>query len=275
MEATTSPTDDTRQLMTSLEHIELSIGGMHCPHCPSSVEKTLRSVPGVRGAHVNLVNATASIDFDPGRARVADLLHAIRSVGYTAGTAKMRLPIKRMHCASCVTRVELALQMTPGIVSARASLGTNAVDIEYQPEKTSFETIRKAIESAGHQVGEPKPAEQPNGEEVDPEEAVRQEEYRTLMAKFWFAAIVSVPVMVLSYPDRIPGLRDWMPAGSGTRRIVWGLLGLISLPVLIWSGSQFFAGMWDALKHRSANMHTLIAIGVSAAFLYSVIAVAF
>jgi Cu+-exporting ATPase len=261
--------------MAVLEHIELSIGGMHCPHCPPSVEKELRSVPGVRGAQVNLANATASIDFDPGRAKVADLLRAIRSIGYAAGTAKIRIPIKRMHCASCVTQIELALQMTPGIVGARASLGTNAVDIEYQPEKTSFEAIRKAIESAGHRVAEPKPVEQPQGEEVDLEEAVRQEEYRTLMAKFWFAAAVSVPVMVLSYPDLIPGLRDWMPAGSGTRRIVWGLLGLFSLPVLIWSGSQFFAGMWDGLKHRSANMHTLIAIGVSAAFLYSVIAVAF
>jgi Cu+-exporting ATPase len=81
--------------------------------------------------------------------------------------------------------------------------------------------------------------------------------------------------MVLSYPDFIPGVREWMPAGSNARRIVWALLGLFSLPVLAWSGSQFFTGMWDALKHRSANMHTLIAIGVSAAFLYSIVAVAF
>jgi Cu+-exporting ATPase len=95
------------------------------------------------------------------------------------------------------------------------------------------------------------------------------------MRKFWFAAAVSLPVMLLSYPDLIPGLRDWMPMGSGTRRTVWALLGVLSLPVLVWSGSQFFTGMWDGLKHRSANMHTLIAIGISAAYLYSVVAVAF
>jgi P-type Cu+ transporter len=99
--------------------------------------------------------------------------------------------------------------------------------------------------------------------------------YRTLMQKFWFAAAVSVPVMALSYPDLIPGLRDWMPMGSGTRRVVWALLGVVSLPVMLWSGSQFFTGMWDALKHRAANMHTLISIGITAAFLYSVVAVAF
>jgi Cu+-exporting ATPase len=80
--------------------------------------------------------------------------------------------------------------------------------------------------------------------------------------------------MALSYPDLIPGLRDWMPMGSDTRRVVWALLGVLSLPVLMWSGSQFFVGMWDALKHRAANMHTLISIGITAAFLYSVVAVA-
>jgi Cu+-exporting ATPase len=81
--------------------------------------------------------------------------------------------------------------------------------------------------------------------------------------------------MVLSYPELMPVLRDWMPMGSGTRRVVWGLLGLVSLPVMVWSGSQFFVGMWDALKHRAANMHTLISIGITAAFLYSIVAVAF
>ncbi len=268
-------TDEARQKLGALEHIELSIGGMNCSHCPPTVEKALKSVGGVSDAHVNLANSLASIDFDPSRARVGDLLHAIRSVGYAALTAKMRIPIKNMHCASCVTRVELALQKTPGVISARASLGTNSVDIEYQPEKTSFDAIRKAIESAGYRVAERKPSKEPSGEPVEPEEATRQEEYRTLMRKFWFAAIVSVPVMTLSYPDMVPGLRDWMPAGSETRRIVWALLGLLSLPVLVWSGSQFFVGMWDALKHRAANMNTLIAIGVSAAFLYSIVAVAF
>jgi len=58
--------------------------------------------------------------------------------------------------------------------------------------------------------------------------------------------------------------------GSFTRRLVWSLLGLLTIPVMVWSGSQFYTGMWEALKHRSATMHTLIALGISAAFLYSV-----
>ncbi len=264
----------TEPLTRTHQEIELRIGGMTCPHCPPAVETALKSIPGVRSAHVNLVNALASIDFDSTRVKVTDLLRAIRSVGYSAGAAKVRIPIRYMHCSSCVIRVEVALQLTPGVLSARASLATNAVDVEYQPEQTSFAELRQAIESAGHRVAEPKPATTPEEQEESPEDAAQREEYRTLMRKFWFAAIVSISVMGLSYPDLIPGLHEWMPARSETRRVVWALLGLISLPVLAWSGSQFFTGMWDALKHRAANMHTLIAIGISAAFLYSIVAVA-
>ena len=252
--------------------MDLRVGGMTCPHCPPAIEKAIKSVAGVVAAQVNLVNKIARVDYDPSRTEVTDILRAIRSVGYNVGTAAARIPIKNMHCSSCVVRIELALRRTPGIVSARANLGPNAVDIEYQPETVNFDAIRETIESAGYRVAEPNIA--PQSETLDPAEAANQEEYRTLMRKFWFSAVISVPVVALSYPDLIPGLRDWMPTGSDTRRIVWALLGVLSFPVLVWAGSQFFTGMWDALKHRAANMHTLIAIGVSAAYAYSVVAVA-
>ena len=75
-------------------------------------------------------------------------------------------PDQSMHCSSCVIRIELALQLTPGVVSARANLGPNAVDIEYQPEKTDFALICSAIESAGYRVAEPKI--EPTSETLDP-----------------------------------------------------------------------------------------------------------
>lgn len=259
------------------QHIELSIGGMTCAHCPLAVEKALKAIDGVVSAHVNLANGLAAVDYDASRAKAMDLVNAIRAAGYSAGAATMRIPIKHMHCSSCVIRIELALRMTPGVLSARASLGTNAVDVEYDPSTVDFEAIRRAIESGGHKVAKSSSADVTAAIEADedPEQAANDREYRTLMRKFWFAGVISIPVMALSYPDLIPGLREWMPMGSDTRRIVWALLGVLSLPVLLWSGSQFFVGMWDALKHRTANMHTLISIGITAAFLYSVVAVAY
>jgi Cu+-exporting ATPase len=258
-------------------HIDIVVGGMTCPRCPPFVEKWLRGHRGVRQAFVNPSTSVASIDYDPGQVQVMDLINLLRATGYPPGIASTRIPIKSMHCSSCVIRIEHALRMTRGVVSAEASLGTNSVDVKYDPRLVDFQAIREAIERSGHKVAEPKPAQLKAAieEDIDPEEAERDQEYRTLMRKFWFAAAISVPVMALSYPDLIPGLRDWMPMGSDARRLVWGLLGVLTLPVLLWSGSQFYSGMWQALKHRAANMHTLIAIGISAAFLYSVVAVLF
>lgn len=264
--------DDKTVGRTSTQHLELRVGGMTCDHCASTIETALTKIGGVRAAHVNAATKIARIDYDAASTKISDILQAIRTAGYTPGAATMRLPIGNMHCSSCVVRVELGLRNVPGVISARANLGPNVVDVEYRPDSVDFGAMRQAIESAGYRVAEPKI--EPANETLDPAEAANEQEYRSLMRKFWFAAAIAVPVMALSYPDIIPSLRDWMPMGSDTRRIVWALLGVLSLPVLVWAGSQFFIGMWDALEHRAANMHTLIAIGISAAYAYSVVAVA-
>src|SRR6516162_9704135 len=171
--------DATAQKPVQKEHIELRIGGMTCAHCPPAIEKAVAAVPGVISSSVNPSTRVATIDYDSARTKIADILHAIRSVGYTVGTATMRVPIKNMHCGSCLMRIELALQMVPGVVAACASLETNAADIEYQPEKVDFPAIRKAIEFAGYHVAEPKI--EPNAEVLEPAEAANEQEYRTLM----------------------------------------------------------------------------------------------
>ena len=97
-------------------------------------------------------------------------------------------------------------------------------------------------------------------------------EYRSLMKKWWFAAVISVPIILVSYPNLFPGIRTWLPMGSD--ELWWArlVMGFFALLVMIVSGKQFFIGMWEGLKQRSANMHTLIATGISAAWLYSLVA---
>jgi len=103
----------------------------------------------------------------------------------------------------------------------------------------------------------------------------RQAEYRALMRKWWFGAAVGVPTMILSYPWIFPVLRDLFPRGSQQLWALWALMGVASLAVIAYSGNQFFTGAWEALKHRSANMHTLIAIGTGTAWVYSTVALLF
>jgi P-type Cu+ transporter len=184
----------------------------------------------------------------------------------------VRLGIKGMSCASCVSRIETALQELTGVSSVNVSFASGTAEVAYDPSETSFELLRKAITDTGYEAVDPTPT---TDEGVAREQDEREREYSGLMRKFWFAAVVSVPNVILMYLDVIPGLGDLIPAGSIERRVVWVVLGLLTLPVLLWSGSRFFVGMWAALKHRSANMHTLIVVGVSAAFVYSVAATAF
>ncbi len=110
---------------------------------------------------------------------------------------------------------------------------------------------------------------------TDREAEARDREYRSLMRKWWFGAAVGVFTMIFSYPWLFPVLRDWFPRGGARLWYVWAGMGVASLAVLLYSGSQFFAGAWQALQHRSANMHTLIAMGTGVAWVYSTIALLF
>ena len=103
----------------------------------------------------------------------------------------------------------------------------------------------------------------------------RQAEYRALMRKWWFGAAVGGPTMILSYPWLIPWLSDVFPRGSPQLWWLWVGMGVASLAVIVYSGSQFFSGAWEALRHRSANMHTLIAVGTGTAWIYSTVALLF
>jgi Cu+-exporting ATPase len=228
-------------------------------------------VPGVRRVTVNTAQKLLRIEYDPRTANLNAIVGHARANGDIVGTATLQLGIEGLHCASCVAPIEHMLERTPGVVAASINPATQQAWVEYVPGLVDTRGVARAIEAAGYRVREAPAAGEPA---VGREEQDRAREYRALLRKFWFAAIVSVPVIVFSYPQFFPGLGDSLPMGSDARRLVWAMLGVLTLPVMFWAGSHFFSGMWQGLKHRQANMYTLIAIGISAAWLYSTVAVA-
>ena len=175
-----------------------------------------------------------------------------------------------MHCASCVNRLETELARVPGVVGATVNLTAEEATVRYAPGRAALPSLEEAVARAGYRA---RPAAAPE-DSLTRQAGDRQREYRTLMRKFWFAMLISVPVLAFSYPDMF-GLDRWaaFEKGSDSLLWIWRALGLATIPVLAWSGSQFFTGAWSALRHRGANMHTLIAVGISAAWLYSTVAV--
>jgi Cu+-exporting ATPase len=178
-----------------------------------------------------------------------------------------QLSVTGMTCASCVSTVESALSAVPGVVDARVNFAANSAIVDTAVEVPGS-VLTAAVAAAGYEA-------EVVDEDVDTSDVERVEterRYRLLMRKFWFAAVVSLPVIYFSYPEIFPGVPE---KGSTALRWVWLAMGVLTLPVLAWSGSQFFSGAWGAFRHRSANMHTLIATGISAAWLYSTTAVVF
>jgi Cu+-exporting ATPase len=195
----------------------------------------------------------------------------------TAGARELetaQLRIEGMHCASCVARIERELQGVPGVQEAAVSLAGEQARVTYAPSALGVAQLEQAIERAGYKAQTT--TDQPVDDELARQDRDRAREFRTLMRKFWFSAAVAVPVLVLSNAWIVPVLKDasWAARGSDGLYWVWRGLALLTLPVLVWAASQFYTSAWQALKHRSANMHTLIATGISAAYAYSLVAVA-
>jgi Cu+-exporting ATPase len=177
-----------------------------------------------------------------------------------------------------VSKIEKELLRTSGVLYASVGLGTESAMIKYLPSMVNISKIKKIIERLGYETYDSatpgKPEKKTVEEPVDENQLAREKEYRTLMHKFIFAAVLAVPVMLFSYPDLL-GLPEQFQRGSELLRYIWMAMGILALPVMFWSGSQFYTGTWAAFKSRSANMHTLIATGITAAWLYSSVAVLF
>jgi Cu+-exporting ATPase len=183
------------------------------------------------------------------------------------GSSSIHLSVEGMTCASCVSTVETALSAVPGVIDARVNFASNTATVDTAIEVPAS-VLTAAVVASGYQATEV--VEEDDTSDTERVESERR--YRLLMRKFWFAAVVSLPVIYLSYPEVFPGIPE---KGSTALWWIWLAMGVLTIPVLAWSGSQFFTGAWGALKHRSANMHTLIATGISAAWLYSTVAVLF
>ena len=178
-------------------------------------------------------------------------------------TEKLTVAVQGMSCAACVRRVEKALAGVDGVREASVNLATEKATMVFDPAHAGLDGMKKAVEEAGYGLVEPEVALDEDGIEFasDP---VRRDAVSTrrLRAKAMFAVPLAGLILLLSVAGAIPAIGDF--AGRGF--LIW----LLATPVQFWAGWQFYSGAWSAIRHLNANMHTLIAVGTSAAYLYSV-----
>lgn len=240
----------------------LSLEGLSCASCVARAEKALMTVNGVDSATVNLADRTASVS---GTALNKDLIRALSNAGFQAepiADSDIRyISIPGISCAGCVARIEKALGTVTGVEDARVNLSDKIVTVEGSPDAVALLNALATIGKPGTLVD----SEQQNREK---QEQADKDQYRHLIKHSAFALVFSLPMMVhMFFGD--------MSVNTAFDQMLWGSVGVVSLGILVFSGGHYFKGMWQNLKHGSANMDTLIALGTGTAWVYSMFVVLF
>ncbi|MBM3294750.1 MAG: heavy metal translocating P-type ATPase [Candidatus Aminicenantes bacterium] len=251
------------------QRLDLPVTGMSCAGCAASVEKALAGLDGVDQADVNFAAGRATVLFAPRLVSAKDLVKTVRDAGYGVAAAEADIPIEGIVCAGCVRTIEKALLAVKGVVEAAVNLGTGRAHVVYLPAEVGLDELWAAVERAGYKViRPPSPAGSASEGEVEPdiERLAREREFRNLKTRFWIGLAASAVILLGSMGRGLPII----PPLFHNPFILWAL----ATPVQFWIGARFYRGAWAALRHRRADMNTLVAVGTSAAYFYSLAATA-
>ena len=240
--------------------IAFPVEGMTCAACVIHVENALRQVPGVRQAAVNLATESASVELDAAAPPAEAIRAAVSAAGYRLGTQSLSLNVGGMTCAACVIHVEHALKDAPGVVQASVNLAVERAAVEFVPGLTGLDEMRRAVEQAGYTI---ESSEADAGAPGELERLERTAEIRALRRRLAVAGPGAV-LLLLGTFEPLP----WVPP---LMALAWYpfLLWALATPVQLWAGAQFYAAGLLPLRRGAPNMHTLIALGTTTAYLYS------
>ena len=276
-----------------------AVTGMTCASCVKVIEMVLGKMPGIFEANVNLASERVSVVYDPASIDEEGIVAAIRAAGYEAtpleveststlpghdrstGT-KVTLGITGMTCSSCQAIIERTLAGLPGVSEAVVNLAAESATVTFDPEAVSVDALIGAVKSSGYDALVLPEAEDFGGESArDLQKEAQERHTRQQRNLLIFSASLAVPAflftMVPPFMDVIPVVvATWLAntfGGAWDPHMVMKYIGLVlATPVQFIAGAQFYRGFWHALKRRMGNMDTLIALGTSAAYFYSLAA---
>lgn len=232
------------------------ITGMSCAACALRIEEGLKKLDGVVDANVNLALERANIVYDAERLSEADLNSLITGLGYGVVQEKANINITGMSCAACATRIEDNLNKLSGVNSATVNLATNKAAIEYDPQKVNLSEVLSVIKNLGYE------GELSSEKPQDQEKKLREQEIKKQKVRLMISAAFSLPLMIIMAFHmsgiHLPAflMSDWLQL-------------LLATPVQFGAGYQFYRDAYYALRAKSANMSVLVALGTTAAYVYS------
>ncbi|OAA84021.1 heavy metal translocating P-type ATPase [Clostridium ljungdahlii] len=249
----------------------LKIEGMTCAACVKAVERASKKLDGVLDANVNLATEKLNVSFDESKVNVQDIQCVIDKAGYKAliETTNKILKIEGMTCAACAKAVERVSKKLEGVYEANVNIATEKLSIAFDASKVNVQDIKKAIEKAGYKALEEEIS-------VDTDKGKKEKEIKSLWNRFIISAVFAVPLLIIAMVPMIGEKLGYMlpqAIDPMNHPQVFSIIQLLLvLPIMI-VGRKYFIVGFKSLFRRSPNMDSLIAIGSSAAFIYSVFAV--
>jgi Cu+-exporting ATPase len=245
----------------------LPVSGMSCAVCAGLVEKTVADLDGVKNSSVNFASESLTVEYDSTVTSLDLIKDAIEKIGYKVveedNSRTVTIPISGMSCQACAQRVEKGLNELEGVDSVSVNLLTEKASVAFNPEKTRLSIIKHKIDELGY-----KALEIEQEEIVDANRARLEKESRSLRRRFIISAIFALPLLYIAMGPMIylpvPGFLS--PDNYPLRFALTQLL--LTIPIVI-TGRRFYSVGFRALLQRSPNMDSLIALGTSAAVVYS------
>jgi Cu+-exporting ATPase len=244
----------------------LKIEGMTCAACAKTIERVSKKLPGVEEANVNFATEKLNINYDDELIKLEDIQSAVKKAGYKllVQTTNKTLKIEGMTCASCAMNIERVSKKLPGVVMANVNFATEKLTISFEPSLVSISDIKKAIAKGGYKAIE----EESN---VDLDKEKKEKEIKALWNRFLISAIFGVPLLLIAMVPMFITLPDMI--NPMMHQKVFAILQLALVLPIMYTGKKYFIVGFKSLFRLSPNMDSLISMGTSAAFLYSLFAV--
>ncbi|MWV64814.1 heavy metal translocating P-type ATPase [Halorubrum sp. JWXQ-INN 858] len=242
----------------------LTITGMSCATCASTIEDAVASLAGVEEIDVNFATDEATLTYDPDETALPTVYTAIEDAGYEPERTKATVGIAGMTCATCAETNATAIEDVPGVLDADVNFATDEATVEYNPNDASLSTIYAAIEDAGY---EPDRKVDEDGEDLTEErESAVERELRTKRKWTIIGGVMASPFLLVMvdmfYPGFLPEAILGIDIGWYEFVLATGLMATL--------GWHFLKGAYKSLvNNRQANMDTLVAVGTSVGYLYS------
>jgi Cu+-exporting ATPase len=253
-----------------MQQQSMKIIGMTCAACAQRIEKVTAKLSGVTKSSVNLASEKLTVEYDEQKVSAQEIQSAVRDAGYQAvpetSEKEITIPIGGMTCAACAQRIEKAVGKLDGVTSSTVNLATEKATIKYNPAIVRISQIKALITKLGYT-----PLESQSAAAVDEDKLRKQKAIRVLWTKFIVAAVFSMPLLYLAMGSMIWWLQFPIPAFLRPMQypLTYALTQIaLVIPVII-AGYRFYVVGFKAILQRSPNMDSLIAMGTSAAIIYS------